>query len=243
MREVAAALVRTFGAPMLLVLGTTMASAQQPPAPSSRADADPAAQQPVSPGPLTIERIPSGWVIAPDVTITDFNKRTGTILGGYGGWLQDQTWFVGAAGYWLVDGQGHDSLGYGGLVFQFLWHADRPIGFAVRGLVGGGYGDISATYQQVYGGTPPPTAGFPDVAFGHGHHPDNHPPTPITPNTVLVFHEDFFVSEPQAQVTWNVTPGVRLTFGAGYRFTAGSEVDDRLSGPLGSVSVAFGGGH
>ena len=66
----------------------------------------------------------------------------------------------------------------------------------------------------------------------------------ITPNTQLVFHEGFFIAEPQAQLMWNVSSNVRLTFGAGYRIIAGADpVNDRLRGPIGSVSVEFGGGH
>ena len=43
---------------------------------------------------------------------------------------------------------------------------------------------------------------------------------------------------------WNVSSNVRLTFGAGYRIIAGADpVNDRLRGPIGSVSVEFGGGH
>ena len=100
----------------------------------------------------------------------------------------------------------------------------------------------------MYGNHTPSPYASPDVVFGHGHHPDrpSHQPTPppITPNTQIVFHEGFFIAEPQAQVMWNVSSNVRLTFGAGYRIIAGADpINDRLRGPIGSVSVEFGGGH
>src|SRR4051812_20170820 len=64
MRDVAAAILRVLGAPVLLTLVTTTASAQRPDALSSGADPGTATQQPVSRGPLTVERIPSGWVVS-----------------------------------------------------------------------------------------------------------------------------------------------------------------------------------
>src|SRR5262245_3036225 len=54
-------------------------------------------------GPLIVERIPSGWVVSPDITITEFNKQAATVIGAYGGWLSDRTWLVGAGGYWLAN--------------------------------------------------------------------------------------------------------------------------------------------
>jgi len=70
------------------------------------------------------------------------------------------------------------------------------------------------------------------------------PSTPITPDTKLAFNEAFFIAEPQAQLLWNLSPRVRVTFGAGYRITAGADdVNDRIRGPIGSISVEFGGGH
>jgi hypothetical protein len=115
----------------------------------------------------------------------------------------------------------------------------------VKGLVGGGDATISASYRDVYG-TPIDTR--PDIVFGHGHRPGHGgprpPSTPITPDTKLAFNEAFFIAEPQAQVLWNLSPRVRVTFGAGYRITAGAEdVNDRIRGPIGSISVEFGGGH
>jgi hypothetical protein len=243
MRDVARSLACALGALMILAVP---AAAQQ-----AAASVDPPAageqSKPVSPGTLTVERVPSGWVISPDVTMTEFNKEFGTLIGAYGGWLSERTWLLGMGGYWLANNTHNQGMAYGGLVLQAVAHSDRRIGFAVKGLVGGGEAEVTASYRDVYGTQVPDASS--DVVFGHGNRPgrpSHQPPLPpqITPNTQLVFHEGFFIAEPQAQLMWNVSSNVRLTFGAGYRIIAGADpVNDRLRGPIGSVSVEFGGGH
>jgi hypothetical protein len=240
MRDVARSLACALGA---LVILAAPAAAQQAAPGSVDPSPQPSGQStPVAPGTLTVERVPSGWVISPDVTMTEFNKEFGTLIGAYGGWLSDRTWLLGMGGYWLANNTHDQGMAYGGLVLQAMAHSDQRIGFAVKGLVGGGEAEVTAPYRDVYGTQVPSS---PDILFGHGNRPvrPSHPP-PITPNTQLVFHEGFFIAEPQAQLMWNVSSNVRLTFGAGYRIIAGADpVNDRLRGPIGSVSVEFGGGH
>src|SRR3954471_23460513 len=60
-------------------------------------------------GPLVLERLDNGVVLAPDVKATSFDGQLGTLLGFSGGWLQENALFIGAAGYWLVDGS-HDRV-------------------------------------------------------------------------------------------------------------------------------------
>src|SRR3954469_7869275 len=67
-------------------------------------------------GPLVLERVDNGVVLAPDVKATSFDGQLGTLLGFSGGWLQENALFIGAAGYWLVDGSHDRELGYGGLL-------------------------------------------------------------------------------------------------------------------------------
>ena len=135
---------------------------------SARAQAPAATDSQAVQGPLIVERIPSGWVVSPDVTITEVNKQAATLVGAYGGWLSDRTWLVGAGGYWLANNAHDFSMAYGGIVTQYLVRSDRRIGFGVKGLVGGGDATISASYRDVYG-TPIDTR--PDIVFGHGHRP------------------------------------------------------------------------
>lgn len=244
MRDVA----RLVGALGALVMLAGPAVAQEADSADRSAGTPPAQSAPVAPGTLTVERVPSGWVISPDVTVTEFNDDVGTLVGAYGGWLSERTLMVGMGGYWLANTTHNEGMAYGGLVVQVIAHGDRRVGFAVKGLVGGGDATVTARYSDVYGSRPPYAT--PDVVFGHNrpgrpsHQPTPPPSTPIAPNTQLVFHEGFFIAEPQAQVMWNVNSNVRLTFGAGYRIIAGADpVNDRLRGPIGSVSVEFGGGH
>ncbi len=225
---------------LVLGLAATAAAQDTPAAPQA---APPATDQ-IAQGPLTVERIPSGWVVTPDVAVTELNKDVGTLAGVYGGWLTERTWLVGAGAYWLANRERDFKMAYGGLVLQYLARSDRRIGFGVKGLVGGGEATIGATYRDIYG---MPVESGPAIRFGqHGPWHDGHRPPGggITPDTRLVFDELVFIGEPQAQLIWNVTNTVRLTFGAGYRFTSGGrEVNDRISGPVGSVGIEFGGGN
>jgi hypothetical protein len=227
---------------LVLGLGSTPALAQDqaPGAPAGQTGVTDQASQ----GPLTVERIPSGWVVSPDVTFTALNKDFGTLVGAYAGWLAERTWLVGAGGYWLANRQDDFKLAYGGLVLQYMARSDQRIGFGVKGLVGGGEATVGASYEDVYG--TPPVYPAPAVRFGSRHvWGDGHRPLPpsFNPATRLVYDEVIFVAEPQAQLLWNVTSTVRLTVGAGYRFTAGGrEVNDRIMGPVGSIGVEFGGG-
>jgi hypothetical protein len=233
----------------LVVVAAMSTSARAQEATSTAADSSPdaQAQSNPSPGTLTIERVPSGWVISPDVTMTQVNKQFGTLIGAYGGYLTDRTFLVGAGGYWLANNQHNLGMAYGGLVVQVVVHSDQRIGFAVKGLIGGGDSTVSATYRDVYGSAPPPVASPNDVVFGrsNNHHPGPPPVRPpVTPDTVLVFHEGFFIAEPQAQLMWHLNPHIRLTVGGGYRIIAGADpVNDRLRGPIGSIGVEFGGGQ
>jgi hypothetical protein len=54
---------------------------------------------------------------------------------------------------------------------------------------------------------------------------------------------DFFVFEPQANILFKISDGIRLDCGVGYRVVgAANGFDDRLRGVSGSIAVRFGGG-
>ena len=168
-------------------------------------------------GPMTFEPIHDGPLAAPDVKITEFDHSTDALLGGYAGWLTDNTLFIGGGGYWLLDQSHNHELGYGGFIVQWMKHADAPIGFGVKGLVGGGWATLPETFV---------------VRDRRGQ-----------PSTVIGLHSDgFFVAEPQVDALIRVTRHTRLTVGAGYRFTAGSHNDSQISGAVGTIGFQFGGG-
>src|SRR2546428_2193331 len=87
---------------LLLMLTASIAHAQNTPAPTS--------------GPLVLERIHDGWVLAPDFKVTDVDNRTGELAGAYGGRVIDNTLLIGGAGYWLTNNARDFRLSYGGVV-------------------------------------------------------------------------------------------------------------------------------
>src|SRR6266487_1032402 len=84
-------------------------------------------------GPMIVERVHSGFLAAPDIKITEVDRRTSELAGGYAGWITDDTFFVGAGGYWLVNPANDRKMGYGGLVLQWLVRGREPIGVSVKG--------------------------------------------------------------------------------------------------------------
>jgi len=200
------------------------AFAQTPPA-------SPAA--PASQGPMIVERIHSGFLVAPDVKVTEVDKKTSELVGGYAGWVTDQTFFIGGAGYWLAN-QSHDrEMAYGGLVVQWLMHANRRFGLSAKGLVGAGRATLSSPLSDILvrGGNSRRRIDQGDLRRA-----------PIT-NTNVRFREDFLVAEPEVDALVRLTKHLRLTVGAGYRFTGGEGRDDtRLRGPVGSLGLQIGGG-
>src|SRR5262249_15749730 len=104
----------------LIVLLFAATAAAQPPAPPPA---------PVNQGPMNVERMHNGFVAAPDVKVTQVDKKTSALAGDYAGWLVDDTFFVGGAGYWLANQASDRKMGYGGLMVQWLTRQDRTVGF------------------------------------------------------------------------------------------------------------------
>jgi hypothetical protein len=148
-------------------------------------------------------------------------------MGGYGGWTIDNTFLVGAGAYWMTNGSHGDELQYFGGVVEWLQYAKRPIGFSIRGLVGGGTAELTAPFAVAqprmtndYYGRPYPT--YPTPAY-------------------YIFHEDFFVAEPQASVLVNFSPTLRLNAGVGYQAVARADsLNSRIRGVSGSVALEVG---
>jgi hypothetical protein len=191
-------------------------------------------QTPQSQGPMRIERVHSGFLAAPDFKVTDVDHRTSQLLGGYAGWITDDTFFIGGGGYWLVNGNRGQDMAYGGAILQWLAHTNRTLGFGVKGLVGGGEATLSTTVSQI---VRVPT--FPNFRFD--------PRIDQRVNQVLTTQvrrrEGFFVAEPQVDLLVRVTRSMRVTVGAGYRLTAADHgVSDRLHGAVGTIGFQIGGG-
>ena len=187
-----------------------------------------------SQGPIVVERVHDGFAFAPDVRMTDVNHQTGVLVGGYGGWVIDNRLLLGGGGYGLVNGSGNTGLGYGGFVIGWMEHADRPIGFGGRALFGYGEGSVTAPYTTV------PYPAYPPVPTPFDHRPPNSPVKPVS--YLATYHDHFFVTDPQMDVIFRLSPHMRLTAGVGYRLLAGTYgTGSQLQGVAGSVSLQIGG--
>jgi hypothetical protein len=179
---------------------------------------------------MIVERVQSGFLVAPEAKVTRFDRRTSELVGGYGGWLSDQTLFIGGGGYWMPNRSRDRGLAYGGLIVGVMPRSNRTVSFGVKGLLGAGRATRveSVTLFDDRGREPQI---FPHRVIA---------PVPIVTN--VRFREEFWVAEPEASVIVRFSRHVHLAAGASYRFV-GRERGTRagLNGPSGSIAVQFGG--
>jgi hypothetical protein len=182
---------------------------------------------------MIVERMKSGFLLAPDFKITEVDHGTSELVGAYAGWLTDQTFFIGGGGYWLANGPGDRDMGYGGLVVQWFVRAREPVAFSFKGLVGGGATDASTTISRT---VPVPTP-------RGGRFDDGRPGATTITTARFRTETGFFVFEPEANVLIRITRQMRLAAGVGYRLIAADHGDDsRLRGVVGSFGIQIGGG-
>ena len=178
------------------------------------------AEQP-SQGPMIVERVHNGFLVAPEFKFTQIDHRSSGMAGGYAGFVIDDHFFVGGGAYVLTtDRRGRD-LAYGGLVLQWLGGNDT-FGFGAKTLLGGGS-------AESFGVAAPgrfPTEPFPS-------------------------RRGFVVAEPEIDATLRVAPHVRLAVGAGYRFTGSVRggrngffdgYRDALNGATGTIALQISSG-
>jgi hypothetical protein len=223
----------------LLLVSTGIASAQQ----QGQAPAQQQGQTPSSGGPLVVQPLDNGFLIAPDVKFTTFNGYYGTIVGAYAGYLNDNRFLIGGAGYGLTDGRNGSGLGYGGLILGWTMDPARAVSADVRGLIG--FGEATSSYQTVT--VLPPVVTPVDRRDSNS----NIPVVPITSQVHV--HNGVFVFEPQADLHLRLSDAVRVSLGAGYRIIGTGYyngyygyygptpyyTNHELSGVTGSVSVQF----
>jgi hypothetical protein len=191
-------------------------------------------------GPLVLERIHDGWVLAPDFKITDLDNRTGELAGAYGGRLIDGTLLIGGAGYWLTNEDRDFKLAYGGLVVGWQSPEFGRIRFGGRGLVGAGTAtlgfDATTLRSDIRFGVTDPRA--------QGSTPARAPAPGQQPQTLrarFVGRDDFLVVEPQANISARLTKVIGVSCGVGYRTTAQADLlRDRLNGPTANLAIQFG---
>jgi hypothetical protein len=230
--------------PHLLIAALLVAStayAQNPPAQNPPVQNQPAPTN----GPLVLERIHDGWVLAPDFKITDLNDRTGELAGAYGGRLIDNTLLIGGAGYLLTNDARDFKLAYGGVLIGWQSREFGRIRFGGRGLAGGGSATLGFDGGLPGRPVPQPLAGRGDVRFGvTDPRVQTRIPAPgnqAFPATRFIAREDFFVVEPQANVSARITRNIGLSCGVSYRQTAGTDfLGDHVNGPAANLAVQFG---
>jgi hypothetical protein len=168
------------------------ASAQQPPAPGSG-------------GPLVLEPVNHGFVLAPDIKLTDINRKFSTLVGGYGLWVLDDQLFMGGAGYGLAYQKGnHPGMGYGGFVIGWFFDPHKPVTVSAKGLLG--FGATSQPLGNVtYCARPEYVCALPVTNYGYPYG--------------YRYHTTFFVAEPEVDVVAKLGTHTRFTGGIGYRAT------------------------
>ena len=201
-------------------------------------------------GPLVLERIHDGWVLAPDFKVTDVDNRTGELAGAYGGRVIDNTLLIGGAGYWLANDARDFKLAYGGVVVGWQSPEFGRIRFGGRGLAGAGRATLGFDVTPVSGGIVDGFAGTRpgDIRFGVTDPRVTTAPTrapvpsqPPTLRTRVIARDDFLVFEPQANISARITKAIGVSCGVGYRETANADIlRDRLNGPTASLAVQFG---
>ena len=163
------------------------------------------------------------------------------LVGGSAGWVAQETFFIGGAGYWMPSQRSADRrLAYGGLLLKWFFANSDRRGLSAGAHVGGGEATLPETVTLGALPTPDPRSGRPT------------PPTPDQPRTVTTtvrVREDFVVAEPEVSARIGLAKHVRLSLGAGYRF-AGDDwrrrgfdrgLNDRLSGATATFGVQIGG--
>ena len=217
-----------FVAALFITSSALAQSAQNPPAPTN--------------GPLVLERIHEPWVLAPDVKVTDLDDRTGELAGVYGGRLLDDTLLIGGAVYWLANNARDFKMIYGGVLVGWQSREFGRIRFGGRGLTGFGRATLGVDVAPLRGVTPLAPAGRGDIRFGVT---EPRAQAPQLPNQTIRAQfaptDDFFVVEPQANVSIRLTNAIGVSCGAGYRQTANANwLRDRLNGPSANLAVQLG---
>ena len=197
------------------------------------------AQAPSAPtaGPMIVEHMRSGFYGGGDVKVTDFNHHTAELIGGEGGWMADETFFIGGAFYGLVNGGNNDELYYGGLVMKWMVPVNGRVRVGGKALIGGGDSWTSQSSVIPYA-TPNPDPRARNIA-----------PQPILRPVNYRFNEAFFVFEPEATASVRVAGRIHLEGGISYRLTSSYnyygygypyyDTNSHLGGLTGTFGVRF----
>ena len=203
------------------------------------------AQQPGPPpsgGPLVLEPMHNGFLLAPALKFTKLDGKVEPLAGVYGGWIKDDRLFLGGGAYWRADRKRHNNdlhdsrtqsdLIYGGAVVGWFFNPNQPVSFSAKVLAGVGQFSQPVSIQVLYCAQLEERlcAAIPPVP---GYHDDGR-------DGRFRFHREFFIVEPEFDVQARITSRIRLGAGAGYRLADRQRGFDRsMRAATGSVSVQF----
>lgn len=186
-------------------------------------------------GPMVVERVYNGFLVEPDVKITEVDKRTSELVGAHAGWVFGEQFLIGGGGYVLANPTRDRRMGYGGLVVAWLARPHDSIGFSVKGLVGAGGSDLFSTRTELVR-----APGLHEMHGFPGSGPidvDRYIPTTFRVRR----NQAFFVAEPEADLLVRFSRMLRLTVGAGYRFTGQRRGSGNgLDGAVGTIGLQLG---
>jgi hypothetical protein len=204
------------GVLVLLAAGTVSASPQDQ---ASGGQSARSAQN--QSGPLLMQPVNSGFAFTPEVKFTTVNHSNGTLVGGYGGWLLEDTFLLGGAAYWLTNGVDGTEMSYGGIIAGWTVPLGKMVRLGGRGLFGFGYTELPVQYTY--------------QSYGYGHHPG----APV--HQWAWVSQGFVVFEPQATAAIRLTRTISFDVAGGYRMIADAGgLDAELRGGFGSVGIRFG---
>lgn len=208
------------------------------------------AQEPATESRLTVERIRSGLLVAPDLKLTSIDGGSGAVAGLYGGFITDRRLLLGAGAYWLTGGPAGVDMAYGGGLVEWFANPDARVDFSVRSLFGFGRAILASTVDiPAFDAFHGRAGGLFHAGHRHGRHWDRSShrghraagkfgwPGSVT----FRYRNDFLIADPQLSVHLNVTDWLRIGGGAGYRFVghAGSD-GERLQGFTTSIGLQLG---
>jgi hypothetical protein len=195
--------------------------------------------QPMTQGPMTVVRAQSGFVAGPDFKITDVDGSAASLVGGYAGWVEKESIFIGGGGYWMANNTNNRKMAYGGFIMQWMGFGSGPVGVGAKLLLGGGEGTLSSV---IYGSA-------------SGPYPNPNASTPSNTTSLVRYSTGFWVTEPEVNLFVKLGKNARITAGGSYRFVGTGYYGPyyygpvyynsdgaRLSGFSGSIGLQLGGG-
>lgn len=169
---------------------------------------------------LISSEIKSGGFGGPVLKVTSINGETGVLIGGRGGWIINHSFIIGGGGYGLVTNVSAKTPSIFG---------ERYLNFGYGGLeleyIPASNDLMHVSFMTLIGAG---GIGYRDADFNVRRNNTN----------------AFFVLEPAANMTLNVTRYFRISAGFSYRYISGVETaassNTDLSGPSGMLTFRFG---